>query len=74
MYVYTHITVHNPTGMRAFQIYLLCSETTVPCISTMVPSAVIVFKKYLSFLGYAAETQIIACITAGISIDWDILK
>lgn len=42
MYVYTHITVHNPTGMREFQIYLLCSETTVPCVSTMVSSADIV--------------------------------
>lgn len=40
IYVYTGITVHNPTGMRSFQIYLLHSETRVPSISTTIPSAI----------------------------------
>lgn len=37
IYVYTCITVHNPTGITSFQIYLLHSETRVPSICTMIP-------------------------------------
>lgn len=46
IYVYTCITVHNPTGMRSFQIYLLHSETRVPSISTTIPSAITKKKKF----------------------------
>lgn len=38
IYIYTYVTVRNPTGMRSSQTHSLHSETRVPRLSTKISS------------------------------------